>query len=130
MVPAHLIYEVDITNNDSIVFINSIKARNLRGFCWLWMNLPRIIRSVKRHHGAYECIPALVSPVQVVMVSYWYGYGELGDYYKGEYHQSFSGFVAKHPQALGMFFEHFPAERSGKYINGVFGLGRNFRRKG
>lgn len=129
MLPAHLMYEVDITNKESVVFINSIQAKNLRGFFWLWANLPRIIRSVKRHHGAYECIPALVSPVQVVMVSYWYGYGELEDYYKGEEHKRFSEFVAKNPKALGMFFEWFPAERSGKYVNGVFGLGRNFRKK-
>lgn len=117
MLPAHLMYEVDITNNESVVFINSIKARNLKGFCWLWMNLPRIIRSVKRHHGAYECIPALVGPLQVVMVSYWYGYAELGDYYKAEMHKRFSRFVTNNPVALGMYFESFPAGRSGKYIN-------------
>lgn len=122
-------YEVEITNQETIVFINSIRARNLRGFCWLWLNLPRIIRSVKQHDGAYECIPALVSPLQVVMVSYWYGAPELGDYYSSAYHTMFRSFLARHPTALAMFFEQFPAQRSGRYINGTFGLGRNFRKR-
>lgn len=129
MLSAPHFYEVDVTNKESIVFVNSIRVRNFRGFCWLWLHLPAIIRSVKKHPGAYECIPALVSPLQIVMVSYWYNYRELGDYYKGKGHQQFVQFVHKHPAALGMYFECFAVERSGKYMNGVFGLGRNFRRK-
>ena len=129
MLAAHHIYEVDITNKEAIVFINSIRVKNLTGFCWLWMNLPKIIRSVKQHPGAFECLPSLISPFQIMMVSYWYNYRELGDYYKGPFHKTFSSFVARRPDALGMFFEHFPADRSGKYINGTFGLGKNFRKK-
>ncbi len=129
MLPAYHIYEVDVTNNESIVFVNSIRATSVKGFCWLWLNLPKIIRSVKRHPGAYECIPALVSPVQVLMVSYWYNYRELGDYYKTAHHAAFGRFIAENPAALRMFFENYPATRSGKYINGTFGLGKNFRKK-
>ncbi|CAL1520473.1 hypothetical protein [Chitinophaga sp. MM2321] len=129
MPSGHHFYEVDITNHESIVFINSIQVKNLKGFLWLWLNLPGIIKSVKRHSGAYECIPALVSPLQIVMVSYWYNYRELGDYYKGNIHQQFIGFVTRNPTALGMYFESFAGNKSGKYINGVFGLGKNFRRR-
>ncbi|WP_211999858.1 hypothetical protein [Chitinophaga sp. HK235] len=124
-----MMYEVDITNRETVVFVNSIRAKNLKGFCWLWFNLPGIIRSVKRHHGAYECIPALVSPLQIVMVSYWLSYRELGEYYKSDWHQRFTQFTTKNPTALGMFFESYAVEKSGRYINGVFGLGKNFRRK-
>jgi hypothetical protein len=123
------IYEVDITNGESIVFINSIRVKSLKGFFWLWMNLPKIIKSVKHHHGAYECIPALVSPIQIVMVSYWYSYRELGDYYRNDDHKSFIQFVERNPSSLAMYFETFAADKSGKYINGTFGLGKNFRKK-
>lgn len=122
-------YEVDITNAENVVFVNSIRARNLRGFCWLWLHLPAIIRSVKRHYGAYECIPALVSPVQIVMVSYWLSCRELGEYHQGSFHRRFMDFVKRYPTALGMYFESYAPGRSGKYINGEFGLAKNFRRK-
>ncbi|ASZ11714.1 hypothetical protein KTO58_16365 [Chitinophaga pendula] len=125
----YTVYEVDVTNGESVVFVNSIRARNLVGFLWLWRRLPRMIRSIRREPGAYECIPALVSPWQVVMVSYWYSSRELGGYYRGEAHVEWTAFLGKHPQSLAMFFEQFPARHSGKYVNGTFGLGRNFRRK-
>ncbi|MBC9934857.1 DUF4188 domain-containing protein [Chitinophaga qingshengii] len=122
-------YEVDVTNGETVAFVNSIRARSLKGFCWLWLNLPGIIRSVKQHYGAYECIPALVSPVQIVMVSYWLSYRELGDYHQSKFHRRFMVFVKRNPAALGMYFESYAPGKSGKYINGEFGLAKNFRRK-
>lgn len=122
-------YEVEITNRETVVFINSIRARTFKGFCWLWLHVPAIIRSVKQHYGAYECIPALVSPLQIVMVSYWLGYRELGEYHQGRFHRQLTDFVKRNPTALGMYFESYAPGQSGKYVNGEFGLAKNFRRK-
>ncbi|QJB33831.1 hypothetical protein HF324_21830 [Chitinophaga oryzae] len=122
-------YEVEITNGENIVFVNSIRARSFKGFCWLWLHVPAIIRSVKQHYGAYECIPALVSPLQIVMVSYWLSYRELGEYHQSLSHRRLMDFVKRNPHALGMYFESYAPGKSGKYINGAFGLAKNFRRK-
>jgi hypothetical protein len=53
----------------------------------------------------------------------------LGDYYKKMDHKTFSQFVKHHPKALSMYFETFAASKSGKYINGTFGLAKNFNKK-
>src|SRR5258706_15169389 len=109
-------YAVSVANRESVVFINGIHARSIRGFFWLWWNLPKIIRSIKRHHGSFELLPALVSPVQVMMVSYWYNDRELADYYNTGLHREFICFVQRHPRALAMYFEKFTADESGRYV--------------
>ncbi len=119
-------YSVDILNGHTVTFINGFKARNIKGFLWLWTNLFSIIKSVKKAHGCFECIPCIVSPVRVLMISYWINQDELNTYFKSSKHKKLMNFFFNNPKSLALFNEKYIPKQSGLYHNEPQGLAKHF----
>ncbi len=117
-------YKINLTDKDTVVFINGFKALNFKGFVWLWINLYAIVKSVKKHNGCYESFACLVSPFQVLMITYWHNELEKKNYFKSDKHSRFMNFLLKNPSALALFNETYYPTQAGLYINSKQGLAK------
>jgi len=93
--------------SNTVTSINGFKARNIKGFFWLWTNLFSIIKSVKKAHGCFECISCIVSPVRVVMISYRTNLDELTAYFKSSNHKKLMNFFYINPKSLALFTSNY-----------------------
>lgn len=116
-----------ILNDETVVFVNGFRARNMLGFLWMWMNLFRIIRSVKKDGGCFESIPAIVSPLQVILVSYWKDKQALGNYARSQSHQELMRYFYSHPNDISLFNETYSPGRSGLYHGHPMGLAKGLQ---
>lgn len=116
-----------IVNDDTVVFVNGLRARNLLGFLWLWLNLFRIIKSVKKNGGCFESIPAIVSPVQILMVSYWKDQRALNAYVRSKSHQRLMSYFYTHPKDFSLFNETYTPDKSGLYHGTPMGLAKGLQ---
>ena len=121
-------YSVDISDSNAVTFINGFKARNIKGFFWLWANMFSIIKSVKKADGCFESIPCIVSPVRVVMISYWVNQEKLTGYFKSSDHKRLMNFFFSNPKSLALFNEKYSPQQSGLYHNEPQGSAKYFSR--
>lgn len=116
-------YQIEV-NPSWVVFINGFKANNLFGFIWLWFSLFSIIRNTGKAKGCGLAIPAVVSPIEVVMISYWNDKISLKEFAKSKHHKRYMQFVYQNPKALSLFNETFEPQQSGLYFNKPMGMSK------
>lgn len=98
-------YKIQITSQEPIVLINGFRILNWRRLFMVWTNLLAMIRTIKKHNGCFESFPCLISPLRVVMITYWYNEKEMIDYYRSREHVRFMLFIKNHPSSVALFNE-------------------------
>ena len=68
----------------------------------------------------------MVSPFQVLMITYWHNEAEKKNYFKSDQHSRFMNFLLKNPTALALFNETYYPTQSGTYINNKLGLAKKY----
>ncbi|GAB4406619.1 MAG: hypothetical protein OHK0053_32890 [Microscillaceae bacterium] len=116
-------YQIDV-NSDWVIFINGFRANNLLGFVWLWLSLYSVIRTTKKASGCGSALPAIVSPIEVVMISYWYDNESLREFVVSKHHKRYMRFVYQNPKSLSLFNEMFVPRKSGLYFNKPMGMSK------
>ncbi|WP_159800763.1 monooxygenase family protein [Flavobacterium sp. MK4S-17] len=116
-------YQIEI-DPKWVVFINGFKANNLLGFVWLWLSLFSVIKTTRKAKGCRSAVPAIVSPIEVVMISYWNDNESLREFVISKYHKRYIRFVYQNSKALSLFNEMFEPKRSGLYFNKPMGMSK------
>ena len=66
----HTSYQIDLPkNSEVVVFLNGIKALNIKGFFWLWQQVFQI--SVIKAPGCIDTKMTICNHQEVMIVSYW-----------------------------------------------------------
>ncbi len=107
-----------------VVFVNGFKAKSFMGFIWLWFSLLSIIKTTKNARGCSLSIPAVVSPLEVIMISYWDNKTSLNEFVRSKPHMKFMHFVYRNPNALSLFNETYQPDKSGLYFNSPMGMSK------
>jgi len=105
----------------AIVFVNGIKARNMRGFMYMWRNLNQFRNSPAEAEGCTDIKAGIVGPNEFVVVSYWESAEALRQYFKAEAHRHMMKHFYHHPDDLELYNETYHPSSAGKY-NAVHGL--------
>lgn len=116
-------YHIEI-NPNWVIFINGFKANNLLGFVWVWLSLYSVIRITKKAKGCRLAVPAIVSPIEVVMISYWNDSESLKEFVISKHHKNYMRFVYHNPMALSLFNEMLEPKKSGLYFNKPMGMSK------
>lgn len=126
----HTSYKIDLPANAKVVvFYNGIKALNIRGFFWLWRQIfMGEINSVKQAPGCIEAKPAICTPTEVVIVSYWQDEQSLMAFFHSPLHRQMMkntmNIIAADKNAIALFNETYSPLRSGMYFNKPQGLAK------
>ena len=121
-------YQIDLPqDSEVVVFLNGIKALNLKGFFWLWQQI--LATNVKDVPGCIETKLSICGSLQeAVIVSYWRDEASLMQFFRSPLHrqmmQNMSSFIAANPEAIATFNETYRPLRSGRYFNEPQGLAK------
>lgn len=99
----------------AIVFVNGIKARNLRGLMYMWRSLNVFRKSPAKAEGCMDVKAGIVGPNEFVVVSYWRSNEALRGYFKDEVHRKMMKHFYQHPDDLDLYNETYHPSYSGKY---------------
>lgn len=116
---AKRVYEVDVTRTEAIVFVNWIKARNLRGFMQMYRFIPGIYGMMRRarEHGLIDLHMAIAGPNELIVVSYWESAEALRDSYRDPFHVTMMRYTFRHPDDLILGNETYAQPTSTRYLN-------------
>lgn len=116
---AKLIYQANVEQTEAIVFVNWMKARNLRGF----INMYRLSWSVNqmmqraRNNGLFDARIAIVGPTEVLVVSYWENEEALRASFRDKAHVEMMRYTYQHPEDLVLGNETYSRPFSTRYMN-------------
>ncbi|WP_019509021.1 monooxygenase family protein [Pleurocapsa sp. PCC 7319] len=126
----HASYQIDLPQDTNVVvFLNGIKALNLKGFFWLWQQiLTAKMTSVKSVRGCVETKLSICSPKEVVIISYWQDQVSLIEFFHSPLHRrmmkNMMEIIATDQKAIAVFNETYRPLRSGRYFNEPQGLAK------
>ena len=99
----------------AIVFVNGVKARNLRGWMYMWRNLNVLRKSPAEADGCMDVKAGIVGPNEFVVVSYWQSNDALRGYFKSEVHRKMMKHFYHYPDDLDLYNETYHPTSAGKY---------------
>ncbi len=116
---AKRVYEADAAPSDAIVFVNWIKARNLRGFLQMYRFAPAVNRMLQRARGQglFDARVSIVSPTELLVVSYWENEDALRASFRDEAHVRMMRYTFQHPDDLILGNETYQQPISTRYVN-------------
>lgn len=125
----HTSYSIDLPQDSkTVVFINGIKALNLKGFVWLWQEVMLKNTGLIKAKGCIEAKQAICSHREVVIVSYWQDEASLMGFFHSPLHRKMMknmfDLISTDSQAIAVFNETYRPLRSGKYFNEPQGLAK------
>lgn len=124
----HTSYKIDLPqDSEAVVFLNGIKALNLRGLFWLWQQI--FTTSIKEAPGCIETKLSICSNFkEAVIVSYWQDNASLMQFFHSPLHRqmmkNMTSFIKTDPGAIAVFNETYRPLRSGQYLNEPQGLAK------
>ncbi|MCA9912246.1 MAG: DUF4188 domain-containing protein [Anaerolineae bacterium] len=126
---AKRIYQANSEPTEAIVFVNWMKARNLRGF----INMYRLSWSVNqmmqraRKNGLFDARVAIVGPREVLVVSYWENEEALRASFRDKAHVEMMRYTYQYPDDLVLGNETYSRPFSTRYLNeaGGFALAKS-----
>ena len=124
----HTSYQIDLPqDSEVVVFLNGIKALNLKGFFWLWQQI--FTTSVEEDSGCIETKLSICGSLQeAVIVSYWRDEASLMQFFRSPLHRqmmkNMNSFIAANPEAIAVYNETYRPLRSGRYFNEPQGLAK------
>jgi hypothetical protein len=114
-------YDVDLSQKTAIMYFNGIKARNIGGFFWMWRNIFRLGRLARQQPTCLQVKIAVVSPTEMMQVSYWKDQAALRAFYQKPEHVAALRYTFQHPDHFTLYNETYEPPISTRYLNGVNG---------
>lgn len=120
-------YQIDLPkNSEAVVFLNGIKALNLKGVFWLWQQIFQM-RNIKAD-GCIETKLTICSYKEAVIISYWQDEVSLMNFFSSPQHRqmmkSTTKIIKTDSNAITLFNEMYSPLKSGKYFNEPQGLAK------
>jgi len=108
---------------EALVFVNWMKARNLRGFFGMYRLIPTIYAMLRRakSYGLLESRLAIVGPREFVVISYWENEAALRAAFQDEGHVQMMRYIFKNHQDLDLGNETYTQPISTRYLNDAGG---------
>ena len=117
----HRYYEVDLSQKTAIVYLNGIKARNVQAFLLMWSNIFRLGILARQQSTCLQVKLALISPIEMIQVSYWKDQTALRAFYQKPEHIAVLRYTFQHPDHFTLYNETYEPPISTRYLNGVNG---------
>lgn len=117
----HRYYEVDLSQKTAIMYFNGIRARNAQAFVWMWSNIFRLGALARQHPNCLQVKLAIVSPIEMIQVSYWKDQEALRAFYQKSEHVAALRYTFQHPDHFTLYNETYEPPVSTRYLNGVNG---------
>ena len=109
-------------DSEAVVMIAGMRARTFAGFRYIWsegMSQPKVMRAAP---GCFQVKPCLISPREVMMITYWEDMGSLMAFFRSKSHIEWMRYVAKHPNDLNLSAEIYAPQRPGLYLHEPQGM--------
>ena len=124
----HTSYQIDLPqDSEAVVFLNGIKALNIKGFLWLWQQI--LTTSIDKAPGCIETKLSVCSNFkEAIIISYWQDNASLMQFFHSALHRqmmkNMASFIKSDPEAIAVFNETYRPLRSGQYLNEPQGLAK------
>lgn len=107
---------------EAVVMIVMMRARTLAGFRYIWtegMSQPAAVRAAP---GCMQVKPCIISPTELLMISYWKDRPSLMAFFKSQAHVSWMRFVVRHSDDLNLAAEIYSPHQPGLYLHEPQGM--------
>lgn len=108
---------------EAIMFVNGIKARNIRGLLYMWRNIRTLQTSPAQADGCRDVKAGIVGPNEFVVVSYWQSENDLKHYFQSEAHRRMMRYYYQNLHNLELYNETYHPTHAGKY-NAAHGMAK------
>ncbi len=115
---------VDLTDNQGVLYVNSLRPRNLRGLWWFIRTMKTIGDVIARAEGCIEYKITLASSMEVIVISYWENHDALNNAYKDPAHIAMMRHTFQHIDDFALANETFSAPITTRYLNRRTGFAR------
>ena len=101
------IYKPNLGSTPVCTMVVGLRARNWRGFFFLWTQIVSFVMDTKRAEGCRGVCPGISSLRRLILVSYWRDREALQAFVRSPAHVAWMRFIAKHPDSLDLFNETY-----------------------
>ena len=114
-------FSIDLTTPTAITYLNGMIARTPQSWLWMWANALRLELLARRTDGCLQTRRGIVSPRQIMLVSYWRDDAALRSFYANPAHVKLMRMVFRHPNWFTLYNETYRIPESTRYWNGPNG---------
>lgn len=101
------IHKPSLGSTSVCTMVVGLRARNWRGFFFLWTQIVSFVMDTKRAEGCRGVCPGISSLRRLILVSYWRDREALQAFARSPAHVAWMRFIAKHPDSLDLFNETY-----------------------
>lgn len=107
---------------EAIVMITTMRARTFAGFRFMWAGAMSQPKTVAAAPGCVQVKACIISPRELMMVSYWQNRESLMAFFRSQAHIEWMRYVTSQPDALNLAAEMYSPQRPGMYLHEPQGM--------
>ena len=110
-------FSIDLTEPTAITYLNGMIARTPQSWAWMWASALKLERLARHMDGCLQTKAGIVSPRQIMLVSYWRDDAALRSFYPHPVHVKLMRMVFRHPNWFTLYNETYRMPESTRYWN-------------
>lgn len=114
-------FSIDLTKPTAITYVNGIIAETPRAWAWMWLNLPKVRKIGKAADGCLQMKAAIISPRQMVLISYWRDQAALRGFYTHPAHVQLMRTLFRNQHWFTLYNETYEIPITTRYWNAPHG---------
>ena len=107
---------------EAVVMIAIMRARSFGGFRYMWTEGMSQPAAVQAAPGCVQVKPCLISPRELIMITYWKDMDGLTAFFRSKAHVGWMRYLAAHPNDLNMAAEIYSPQRPGLCLHEPQGM--------